>query len=75
MVIDQTQVRQLICKYGKYVRKEGRKSIYGVKCQACGKDILSSDPGDLDAALGKRGNLTVWHSKCGAAKVWKTGIK
>ena len=77
MVIDQKAVRALIGKYGKYVSKEGRKNVCKVKCQVCGKDIMSNEPAEveLDAVLGKRGNLNIWHRSCKAEMVWQSRIK
>ena len=77
MVIDQTSVRALIMKYGKYVCKDGRKNVCKVRCQVCGKDIMSNEPNDveIDAVLGKRGNLNAWHRSCKADMVWQSRIK
>ena len=64
---------KLIAKYGQYVKMDGKKKIFKVPCQGCGKDILSGDKG-IGYSITKRGTANFWHEKC-QAKVWDSKIK
>ena len=75
MLMTQEEVRKQIAKSGKYVRTEGRKKICKVRCQVCGKDIFNTTTDELDAAVGKRGNVNIWHRACGAKAAWESKIK
>ena len=70
----QKDVRTLITKYGKFIRKEGTKNVCEMKCQGCGGVITNKDEGELDAVFTKRGTAFVWHRSCWP-KVWNSRIK
>ena len=71
----QEDIRKQLLKYGALVGYEGpkKKKRTKVKCEGCGKDIFSDDPGILGAVITKRGTAYFWHDKCGK-KVWNSKI-
>ena len=75
MLMTQEDVKKLIARSGKFIRMEGRKQNRMVKCQACGKEIYNTDTDELDAAVGLRGDVNIWHRSCGVKAAWNSRIK
>ena len=54
--------------------KTGRRQAGKVKCQGCGKEIVSDEPlDDVEYVKTKRGSEWFFHAGC-AADVWKRKI-
>lgn len=70
----QAEVKKAISRYGKYVRKEGRKNIYKVVCQGCGKTIFNVTPVEIEAVITKSGTAIFWHSEC-TEKAWDSKLR
>lgn len=77
MEADQGSVRKMIARYGVYDSDIGKKKIYKVVCQVCGKPIYSSDITPVGMSQNSRGTVNFWHGLCAenANAVWNTKIK